>query len=133
MNLMHDIYDNDSLDCLMIRAYISSQAVKQSDRTSQRITTLKKEMIMRSHGQATLWGTHIEVGRARSGAGWYRQLRQWWDAHKAAREQAKLRTLNACWDAQREAVRPLQAETAADMVAAQHAFSTAIRLSGLAI
>jgi hypothetical protein len=88
---------------------------------------------MRSHGQATVWGTHIGVGRAPSGAGWYQQLRQWWDAHKAAREQAKLSALDARWDAQREAVRPLPAGTAADMVAAQHAFATATRLYGFAV
>jgi hypothetical protein len=88
---------------------------------------------MRSHGQATVWGTHIGVGRGRSETGWYRQLRQWWEAHKAAREQAKLRALNARWDAQREAVRPLPAWAAADMVATQYAFATATRLSGLAI
>jgi hypothetical protein len=90
-------------------------------------------MIMRSHGQATVWGTYIGVGRARSGASWYQQLRQWWDTHKAAREQAKLAALSACWDAQREAVRPLRAEAAADMVAARYAFSTATRLAGLAV
>jgi hypothetical protein len=88
---------------------------------------------MRSDGQATVWGTHIGVGRTRSGAGWCRQLQQWWDAHKAAREQAKLRALNARWDAQREAVRPLQAGTAADMVAAHYAFATATRLYGFAV
>jgi hypothetical protein len=86
---------------------------------------------MRSHGQATVWGTHLGVGRTRGEAGWYRQLRQWWKAHKAAREQAKLAALDACWDARREAVRPRWAETAAEMVAAQYVFSTAARLSGL--
>ena len=79
----------------MPKAYIYVQAVERSDRTPYKITTLKKETDMRSHGQATVWGTHIGVGRARSGAGWYRQLRQWWDAHKAAREQAMLRALDA--------------------------------------
>jgi hypothetical protein len=88
---------------------------------------------MRSHGQATVWGTHIGVGRAPSGTGWYQQLRQWWDAHKAAREQAELRALNASWDAQREALRALPAGNAADMVAAHYAFATATRLYGLAI
>jgi hypothetical protein len=88
---------------------------------------------MRSQAQTTVWGTHIGVGGARRRAGWYGQLRWWWDAHKAAREQAELRALSARWDAQHEAVRPLQAGAAADMVAAQYAFSTATRLSGLAI
>ena len=88
---------------------------------------------MQSQAQTTVWGTHIGVGRARRRTGWYGQLRQWWDAHKAAREQAELRALNARWDAQHEAIRPLQAGAAADMVAAQYAFATATRLSGFAI
>jgi hypothetical protein len=83
--------------------------------------------------QATVWGTHIGVGRARSEAGWYRQLREWWNAHKAAREQAKLRALNARWDAQREAIRSIPAGTATDMVAERYAFATTTRLSGLAV
>jgi hypothetical protein len=92
----------------------------------------KGEIIM-SHGHATIWGTHIGVGRARDAKGWSQQLRDWWTAHKAARRQARLAALDACWDAQREAVRPLRADAAPDIVAAQHAFATATRLYGLAV
>jgi hypothetical protein len=88
---------------------------------------------MRSPGHATVWGTHIDIGRARGSAGWFQQLQNWWQAHKIARQQAKLAALNACWDAEREVVEPLRAESAAEMVAAQSAFSTAIRLSGLSV
>lgn len=88
---------------------------------------------MRSHGHATVWGTHVGVGRARGGASWYEQLKEWWASHKAARRETRLAALNACWDAKREAIRPLRADAAPDMVAAQHAFSTAILLYGLSI
>jgi hypothetical protein len=88
---------------------------------------------MRSPGHATVWGTHIGIGRAKGGAGWFQQLKDWWQAHKTARQQAKLATLKACWDAHRELVRPLRAEAAVEMVAPQHAFSTALMLYGMTV
>jgi hypothetical protein len=54
-------------------------------------------------------------------------------ARASARRQARLAALNACWDAKREAVRPLRADAAPDMVAAQQTFSTATRLYGLTV
>jgi hypothetical protein len=88
---------------------------------------------MRAHGQTTVWGTHIGVGRARGGAGWYQQLREWWAAHKAARQQARLSALSGCWDAEREALKPLRAEAAPEMAAAQGALSMATMLYGLTL
>jgi len=86
---------------------------------------------MRTHGQATVWGTHVEVGRIGGHAGWYQPLKDWWAARQTARRQASLVPLHACWDAQREAVRPLRAEPARDMVAAQSAITVATILYGL--
>ena len=88
---------------------------------------------MHAHGHTTVWGTHIGVGRARDAKGWYDHLKEWWAAHKAMRREARLATLSARWDAQREALKPFRAEAAADMVAAEHAFSTATTLYGLAL
>ena len=85
---------------------------------------------MRSHAQATVWGTHIGVGRASDTKGWSQQLRDWWTAHKATRRQAKLASLNACWDAKHEAVKPLRAEAAPEMAAAHAALSVATMLYG---
>jgi hypothetical protein len=86
---------------------------------------------MRARGHANVWGTHMGVGRAGSGAGWYQQLRERWAAHKAARREARLASLNACWDATHEAFTPLGAEAAPEMAAAHAALSVATLLYGL--
>ena len=84
-----------------------------------------KEMIGRSHGHATIWGAHIGIGCTRDGAGWYQQLRDWWVAHKGARQEGKLASLSACWNADRELYKPLCAEAALEMAIVQGALSTA--------
>jgi hypothetical protein len=93
----------------------------------------KKEITMHANGQTTVWGTHIGVSRARDTKSWYQQLRDQWTAYKAARHDAKLATLRARWDARREAVRPLHAEAAIDMVASTHACSTTTAFCDLGV
>jgi hypothetical protein len=88
---------------------------------------------MPAHGQTTVWRTHIGVGRARDRAEWYQRLRDWWAAHKAARRQARLSALSGCWDAERETLKPLRAEAAPEMAAAQGALSMATMLYGLTL
>ena len=88
---------------------------------------------MHANGHTTVWGTHSGVSRATDGKGWYQQLTEWWVAHKEARQEAKLASLSACWDARREAVRPLHADAAIDMVASTHVFSTTTALYDLAV
>ena len=88
---------------------------------------------MHANEQTTVWGTHIGVGRATDGKGWYQQIRDRWTAYNAARHGAKLATLRAHWDARREAVRLQHADAAIDMVASTHAFSTTTTLCDLAV
>jgi hypothetical protein len=88
---------------------------------------------MHATGHTTVWGTHIGVDRTTDGKGWYQQVKEWWAAHRAARQEAKLARLRARWDARREAVRPPHADAAIDMVASTHAFSTTTALCNLSV
>ena len=87
---------------------------------------------MHANGRTATWGTPIDIGRARDSTGWYEHLKAWWTAHKTARREARLAALAARWNAKREALTPLRADAAVDMVAAEHAFTTATTLYGLA-
>jgi hypothetical protein len=88
---------------------------------------------MNANGHTTVWGTHIGVGRARDMKGWYHEVKDWWAAHKTARHEARLATLKARWNARREAVRPLPADAALDLVASTHAFSTTTAFCDLSL
>ena len=70
---------------------------------------------MSAHGHVLVWGTHAGKGRASDANGWYQQLQAWWAARTAAREQARRAALQACWDAEREALRPQRAQTAPEL------------------
>ncbi len=115
----------------MATAYLMYQAVDRYNRTQQMMTTLKEKMIMRAHGQATVWSTHVGVGHASGGAGWWQQLRSWWAARQAAHRRAKIAALNGCWDPRRETWQPPRADAAPEMAAAQAALSMATMLYGL--
>jgi hypothetical protein len=84
---------------------------------------------MRSSGNTTVWGAHIDVARPRPRAGWRQQLKAWW----AARRQANMAALEAAWDARREAVKPRRADAAPEMAVMQGALSTATLLYGLSL
>ena len=87
--------------------------------------------MMRTHGHVTVWGTHVEACRVGGHGGWYSQLKAWWAARQAARRLAPVATLDACWDAQHEIVRPLRAEAAQEMAVAQGALTVVTMVFGL--
>jgi hypothetical protein len=78
---------------------------------------------MHAHRHITVAGIHIGIGCAKDAKSGYQQLKEWWQAHKAARHEAKLAALNVRWDAKREAVIPCRAEAAPEMAADHHALS----------
>lgn len=80
---------------------------------------------MRAQGHTTVWGTQRGVDRATDTTRWYQQLKECWAARAAARQQAKLAALKACWDAQRETFTPRRADAAPEMAIAQAALTMA--------
>ena len=88
---------------------------------------------MHANGHTTVWGTHIGASRATDSQRWYQQVKDWWAAHKTALQEENLARLRAHWDARREAVRPLHADAAVDMVASTHAFSITTALCNLSV
>jgi len=96
-------------------------------------TQATKEIIMDAQGHTAVWGTPSGVSRARDTKRWYPPLKAWWAEHRAARRAAHLAALNAGWDAKCEAVRPLHADAAIDLVAPAHVGSTIIALSSLSV
>jgi len=88
---------------------------------------------MRAQGQTPVWGTPLGFGRRTDGQSWYQQMKAWWTTHKTARQQATVDALHRCWDAKREAVRPLRAEAAIDMALAQGTLSIVTHPIALAV
>jgi hypothetical protein len=82
-------------------------------------------MTMRSHGHATVWGTHIGLRGVSEHTSWYQRLKEWWAARTSVRQQAQLAALEARWDAQHEAVKPLRADAAIEMAIAHGVLSIA--------
>jgi hypothetical protein len=89
--------------------------------------------MMHANGHTTVWGTPIGVSRARDTKRWYQSLKAWWAEHRAASRAAHLAALRSGWDARREAVRPLHAAAAIDLVASTHAGSTTAALCNLSV
>jgi hypothetical protein len=86
---------------------------------------------MRAQGHVLVWGTPAGERRASDAKGWYQKLCDWWAARNALRRQARRAALHACWDAGHETVRPLRAEAAPEMAAAQGTLTVATMLYGL--
>jgi hypothetical protein len=108
-----------------------AHAVALQSCPAEQVSAPRKEIMMYTHGHTTVWGTHTGSGRARKTRSWYQQLRDWWTAHNALRQQVNLDALHRCWDATREGVTPQCAEAAPEMAAVHHAISVATMLYGL--
>jgi hypothetical protein len=131
MNSVHTYHDNHSFDFLILTGNTMIQAVARQSCLAEQVPAPRKETMMHTHGHTTVWGTHIGIGRGHKTRSWYQQLRDWWTAHRATRQQANIEALNRCWDATRETVTPQGAEAAPEMAAAHHAISVATMLYGL--
>src|SRR5262245_49476041 len=93
--------------------------------------TRRKETRMHAHEHTPAWGTQIGGSRARSGAGWYQQLLEWWAAHHAARRGATLAALSTRWDAHHEVILPCHDDAAPEMATAALDLSVDTILYGL--
>jgi hypothetical protein len=131
MSIIHDMHANNALDFLVTKEDTIYQAVGRSNRTAEQKSVFRKEITMHTNGHTTVWGTHIGASCAKDAKSLYKQLKEWWQPHKAARHEAKLAALNARWDAKREAVTPCRAEAAPEMAVEHHALSIAMMLHGL--
>jgi hypothetical protein len=132
MKTIHDIHEDNSLVLCRMTDDILYQAVGSWNRMNgEKNPAILKEITMYVNGHINEWRAHSGIGHAKATKRWYEQLRDWWTAHKAARREANLASLHACWDAKREAVRAFRAEAAPEMAAARHAFSVATMLYGL--
>jgi hypothetical protein len=88
---------------------------------------------MQANGHTTVWGVHIGAGRPHNVKAWYHDLKGWWAAYRMARQESRNATLKASWDAKREAVSPLHADAAVDLLTSTQAFSSTATLCHLAL
>lgn len=83
---------------------------------------------MRTHAHTTVWGSHIGMHRPSAGVDWLQRLRRWFGSHKAEGKRETAVTCSGAWDARREAFRPLRADSALDLAAAQGGSTTTLLL-----
>jgi len=131
MNEIHGYHDTNSFYFLILTGTTIAHVVARQSCPAEQVSAPRKEITMHTHGHTPVWGTHTGLGWARRTRSWYQQLRDWWTAHNAARQQANLDALHRCWEATREGVTPQRAEAAPEMAAARHAISVATMLYGL--
>ena len=86
---------------------------------------------MRAQGHVLILGTQAGEGCASDAKRGYQRLNAQWVAHQAARRRARMAAREACWDATHESVRPIRAEAATEMAAAEGALTVVSMLYGL--
>lgn len=115
-NFFHECHENNSFDCLVPQHYITKQTIEHNQEHKQ------EEMNMRANGHATVWGTHVSFGRDHRGV--FPHLLAWF-ASKVQKDRNASVVFNAEWDARREKVVPLRADSAWELTAARSPFPTA--------
>lgn len=83
---------------------------------------------MRTHAHTTVWGSHVGMHRPSMGLDWVQRLRRWFASLRAEGRRETPVTFSGAWDARREALRPLRADSALDLAAAQGGPTTTMLL-----
>jgi hypothetical protein len=88
---------------------------------------------MRAHSETMTQGTHLGMPAQVSGLGWLQRLRQWVKSFVGPSAEIPTVSRYGIWDAQREVYRPLKADAARDLEAAQHDVSWSVNIYSLSI
>jgi hypothetical protein len=83
---------------------------------------------MRAHSETMTRGTHLGMPVQVSGRDWIQRLRQWFKGFVVAGADIPAASWYGTWDASREKYRPLRADAAMDLEAAQHGISWSVRI-----
>lgn len=82
---------------------------------------------MRANGHATVWGTHVSFGKDHRSV--FSHLLAWFTS-KGQKDRSASGVFDAAWDARREKVVPLRADSAWEAIAARNPFPTATMVYG---
>jgi hypothetical protein len=85
---------------------------------------------MRAHSQTIDHGSQVSIKVPTEGLDWFQRLRQWLRSFTNPSPQQESITLYGTWDAKREQFHQLKADSAADLVAAQHGISWSSKIYG---
>jgi hypothetical protein len=88
---------------------------------------------MRAHSETMSQGTHVGMPAQVSGMDWLGRLRQWFKGFVAAGGDIPAVSRYGTWDARREKYRPLHADAAMDLEAAQHGISWSVSIYSTSI
>ena len=85
---------------------------------------------MRVRGEVLTSGTRLDTTIAAGGLDWFQRLYQWFRGMAVRHRHIDPVSQYGTWDPHREQFKPLRAEAAADLLAAQHGAAWATRIYG---
>lgn len=88
---------------------------------------------MRAHSETMTQGTRIGMPVRVSGLDWLQRIRQWFKSFRAPSADIAAVSQYGTWDAGREKYRPLKAEAAVDLVAAQYGHAWSAKIYSISI